>query len=59
MGQAKLKKIALGDAYGAPEDTAWHYTLGRKIPLILRDGFLRDAWTEVDWFFWTGPIVNL
>lgn len=46
MGAAKLRRKALGDAYGLPPCWAWHYTLGRKIPLILSDGMLRDAWTE-------------
>lgn len=46
MGAAKRRCEALGPAYGAPSSWAWHYTLGRKIPLILRDGALRDAWME-------------
>lgn len=44
MGEAKRRRENLGPAYGAPPTWAWHYTLGRKIPLILRDGALRDAW---------------
>lgn len=48
MGQARLKKMALGDAYGSSPEIAWHYTLGRKVPLILRDGFLRDTWTDAN-----------
>jgi hypothetical protein len=46
MGAAKRRRDALGPAYGAPPSWAWHYTLGRKIPLILRDGALRDAWMD-------------
>jgi len=46
MGAANRRREALGPAYGAPPAWAWHYTLGRKIPLILRDGALRDAWME-------------
>lgn len=46
MGAAKRRREALGPAYGAPPAWAWHYTLGRKIPLILRDGALRDAWMD-------------
>ena len=46
MGAAKCRRKALGSAYGASPSWAWHYTIGRKIPLILRDGALRDAWME-------------
>jgi hypothetical protein len=46
MGQARNRKRHLGPAYGQPPAMAWHYTLGRKIPRILRDGALRDAWLE-------------
>jgi hypothetical protein len=46
MGQARNRKRRLGPAYGQPPAMAWHYTLGRKIPRILRDGALRDAWME-------------
>lgn len=46
MGAAKCRRKALGPAYGATPPWAWHYTIGRKIPLILRDGALRDAWME-------------
>lgn len=46
MGAAKLRRQAMGAAYGAAPAWAWHYTLGRKIPLILRDGALRDAWMD-------------
>lgn len=46
MGAARCRQRALGAAYGAAPAWAWHYTLGRKIPLILGDGQLRDAWTQ-------------
>jgi hypothetical protein len=46
MGQSKLRRAKLGCVYGSPPTWAWHYTLGRKIPLILRDGFLRDEFTK-------------
>jgi len=46
MGAAKRRREALGVAYGMPPVIAWHYTLGRKIPRILRDGALRDAWMD-------------
>ena len=46
MGAAKQRRAALGAAYGQPPAMAWHYTMGRKIPRILRDGALRDAWRE-------------
>lgn len=46
MGAARCRRKALGPVYGAPPHWAWHYTIGRKIPLILRDGALRDAWME-------------
>lgn len=46
MGQAKSRRKALGCSYGQRLAMAWHYTLGRKIPLIIEDGFLRDDWTQ-------------
>ena len=46
MGAANRRRAALGAAYGQPPAMAWHYTLGRKIPAILRDGALRDAWMD-------------
>lgn len=46
MGAAKRRRELLGAAYGTaqPPEWAWHYTLGRKIPLILRSGALEAAW---------------
>ena len=46
MGQARNRKRRLGPAYVQPPAMAWHYTMGRKIPRILRDGALRDVWLE-------------
>lgn len=46
MGQSKIRKKLLGDAYGKRPEMAWHYTLGRKVPLIVEDGWLRDDWTK-------------
>lgn len=46
MGAANRRRAALGLSYGAAAAWAWHYTLGRKIPRILRDGALRDAWMD-------------
>lgn len=46
MGAAKRRRQALGPAYGTAQAWAWHYTLGRKMPLILRDGCLQDAWMD-------------
>jgi hypothetical protein len=48
MGAAKRRRALLGDAYGQPPAWAWHYTLGRKIPLILHEGLIRDAWTHAN-----------
>jgi hypothetical protein len=50
MGQAKLRKQQLGEAYGNPE-YAYHYTLSHCIPSILATG-LRNTWGDDDlvWF---------
>lgn len=48
MGAAKRRQQALGAAYGTPPAWAWHYTLGRYMPLIAADGALRDAWTDAN-----------
>lgn len=46
MGQSKRRRNLLGGDYGKPPEVAWHYTIGRKIPLILESEALRDDWTE-------------
>lgn len=48
MGAARCRRKALGGAYGASPSWAWHYTIGRKIPLILQDGALRDTYMKDD-----------
>jgi hypothetical protein len=58
MGKSKRRRNALGPVSGAPASWAWHYTLGRKIPLILRDGALRDAWLQDHPEDFTGPIPS-
>jgi len=38
---------------------AWHYTLGRKIPLIIEDGFLRDDWTQRNKHLFTHSVYSV
>lgn len=46
MGTAKLSRQAMGSTCGQPPAWALHYTLGRKIPRIPRDGAIRDEWMD-------------
>lgn len=51
MGQARLRKQALGVGYGRPPAVVWHYTAERWIPAIAAEG-LRSTYRAdgVCWF---------